>query len=162
MFAVFTFILGVDLAGMMINEFIVNDVFRPEAALGGTNLLIVYGLCGIYLALGSALFFLPLLSLREKMAEHKREYLIEANNLYVVASRRHQTEISHQDIQPDSLQGLGALHAMIRSAEEMAVWPFDRKTFIRYAGLLIAPLTPILSRQSPQIITWVKGFVGLH
>lgn len=160
LFAVFTFILGVDLTAMITNELIVNLVFHPDTPLGGTNVLILYGLCGLYLSLGSALFFMPLLPLREKMADHKRRYLMHANNLYAVAGRKHFEEACEEKFQPESLQGLSALHTTIRSAEDMAVWPFDRKTFLRYAGLLLAPLTPIVSRQIPQLLVWIKGFVG--
>jgi len=103
LFALFTFILAITIAGMTTNEFIVNAVFHPEALHARTNLLIQGTFWMLYLVIGPVLFFLPLMPLRVRMVSTKRRYLLAMNDLQVVAERKHQTELRNKDFKPDSL-----------------------------------------------------------
>ena len=44
----------------------------------------------------------------------------------------------------------------------MALWPFDRETLVRYGGLLISPITPLVVNQFPRIMAALRGYVGLQ
>ena len=159
-FTFFTFIVGICIAGGTTNELIVNAVFHPEGPHAGTNLLIQYIFLALYLAIGPLLFFLPLVPLRTPMASAKRCYLLAMNDLRVIAERRHQSELRDKDFNPDSLQGLEALNDLIHSGSAMSVWPFDKKTFLRYASLFISPTIPLLGSQLPSIVAWLKTCLG--
>jgi hypothetical protein len=159
--ALFTFILGINLAGMTVNELVVKAAFRPELPHGDTNLLVIVGLWALYLVVGSILFFLPLVPLHGRMAAVKRRYLTELNTLLVSAARKHEAELQHKNVDLSFAVGAVALDNLVHTVEGMAVWPFDRQTFRRYAGLLISPLAPLVIDQLPRGIALLKAYLGL-
>lgn len=150
--SLFICVIGIDLACMTANELTLNRVFHPVATHGQTNLMVLCALWASYIAIGSILFFLPLLPLRSRMAAAKRQYLIAVNELHLEAERKHQDEIHRGEFNSSSLQGLVALEVLIESSAQMAVWPFDQRTFVRYAGFLSAPLA----------LNLVKNYLGLR
>ena len=98
-----------------------------------------------YLVIGTLLFFSPLLPLRSRMATATREYLLLANSLHLEARQIHESHLHSKQFRSDALQGLVALDILIEKAGAMAIWPYDRKTFLRYAGLLLTPLVPAVA-----------------
>jgi hypothetical protein len=52
-----------------------------------------------------------------------------------------------------------ALDVLIQTATDMAIWPFDRKTFLRYAGLLISPLAPLFVEKLPAIVEGLRDYL---
>lgn len=160
--SLFTFILGFDLAGLTANEYALNAVFRPAASYGQTNLKILSALWAAYAVLGPLLFFLPLFPLRRRMAAAKRSYLLEANDLHVSAARKHQEDVRCDAFRPTALQGLVALDALMDAGAQMSIWPFDQRTFVRYAGLLVAPLVPMILQQMPRALRFLKAVLWLR
>lgn len=159
--SLFAFVLGIDLAGMTLNEMMVNRALPSAGPHEGANLLLLYALWGLYLVFGSILFFLPLAPLRARMATAKRRYLIAILKLQAVAGREHEHGLHHGAVEQSTLQRYSALDPLFRSASEMAVWPFDRKTFLRYAGLFLSPLIPLLVDQLPRLFRWVEALKGV-
>ena len=161
-FSLFTFAGGIDLAGLTINEFVIDRVFRAADQQSTSNLRVLFVLWVLYFVFGTALFLLPLLPLRRRMAEAKRSYLLKVSGLIATAARDHDHDLEKGIFRPDSLQGHVALDGLFRAADEMAVWPFDRKTFARYGGLLVSPLIPVFADRLPLLVAWFKSYVGLH
>ncbi|MDA8104601.1 MAG: hypothetical protein M0Z71_04400 [Nitrospiraceae bacterium] len=159
-FSLFTFALGVDLAGITINEIVINKVFRASA-VSSANLKLIFVLWLLYLVLGTVLFFVPLAPLRGRMQEAKRFYILKALQLRFGAERRHRSALDKGEVRSDAIQEIGALDGLIRTATSMAVWPFDHKSFMRYAGLLISPLTPLVLNRIPHVFAWFKTYLGL-
>ena len=157
LFSVLIFIVGIALLGMFVNELVLNF----QSGHGSGSLRVFFGLWALYLLLGSLLFFLPLLPLRARMASAKRRYLLQLTGLRTAADLKHQTELQENDFRPDSVQKVAALDTLIRTASEMAVWPFDRKTFLRYTSLFIPPLTPLVAELVAHITGWLKAYLRL-
>ena len=158
--SLFSFVLGLDLAGMTMNEMMVNRALPSDAPHAGTNLLLLYALWGLYLVLGSLLFFRPLAPLRARMAKAKRSYLTAVLKLQAVAGREHEHELHRGVVEQATIQRYATLDPLIRSASEMAVWPYDRKTFLRYAGLFLSPMVPMLIQRLPQVYRWIQSVKG--
>ncbi len=118
-----------------------------------------YALWGIYLVLGPLLFFLPLLPLRRSMIRAKREYLEGAEQLYEQVEREHIAAIKTLVFDPSALQGHASLVALLAHGREMAVWPFDKTTFWRFAGMLISPLAPIFAERAWPLIEHTLSFL---
>jgi hypothetical protein len=157
LFAFFTSILGLDMFFITLNEMMVNSKFQPDAAHGNTNLHVLSMLWILYLFLGTLLFFLPLLPLRARMAAAKRRYLLLINDLQTIADRNHQANLLNKNFDPNSLQGLETLNTLFNSGTAMAVWPFDKKTFLSYAGVLMSPFLALFATQMlPRIMAWLK------
>jgi hypothetical protein len=159
--SLFTFALGLDLAGITLNEIVVNRLFIAANTPVSENMKIQYILWILYFIFGTLLFLLPLIPLRKRLAEAKRKYMLEAIDLHTIAERAHRKDITAGEFNPNSLQGLGALDGLFRAAHEMAVWPFDSKTAIRYGSLLISPFAPIVADQIPNIFLWIKTYLGM-
>ncbi len=159
-FSLFTFALGVDLAGLTMNEIVINRVFRASTE-SSANLKLIFVLWLLYLVMGTLLFFLPLASLRVRMQEAKRSYILKTLQLRYNAECRHRDALDKDEFRSDAIQEIGALDGLIKTATVMAVWPYDHKSFIRYAGLLISPMTPLFLSQVPQISSWIKTYLGL-
>lgn len=157
--SLFTFVLGIDLAAITAGEMVLARSAGAGGMTGNLELQVVLWVA--YLALGSLLFFLPLLPLREKMARAKRAYILEARALRREAYLRHEHHVAAREFVPDALQGLSALDSLITAAMKMAVWPLDRETLFRYAGLLLSPLAPLAFDQLPRALAWFKDYIGL-
>jgi len=41
----------------------------------------------------------------------------------------------------------------------MAVWPFDRDTFLRFGTMLFGPIAPLLFDQAPRMVSWVRAYL---
>jgi hypothetical protein len=155
----FSFVVGVSLAGITIQESIYESMRQADGGGAGVNTQIQLGLWALYLLLGSLLFFLPLTPLRRKMASAKRAYLLQAESQRQQLADRHVNALDRRDFEADFLQGLGALNELTEKAMAMAVWPFDRQTFTRYAGLLAAPLAPLIADRLPSVLDWLKAYL---
>lgn len=160
LFTLATVILGIDIAGMTINEFIVTTMFPSETPQARTNLQILYIFWACYLIIGSLLFYLPLLPLRTRMASAKRDYLLKLNNLFTSIEQQYQTDLSKNICNKDTIQILDSLYKLVQKGSEMAVWPFDKKTFIRYASLFVSPLIPFIGKQFSHLFAWAKVWLG--
>jgi hypothetical protein len=159
--AVFSFLVGLSLAGITANEIMMQRIFHMASAQNEVGLVFMWM---SYLILGSALFLLPLTPLRDRMAAAKRGYLIDSQLLRNAVEAEHQEDLRVHRFSPDVLEvleGLVALDALSEKAAEMAIWPFDRKTFMRYAGLLISPLVPVATEQLPKALHFLKVYLGV-
>jgi len=159
--SLFTFALGIDLAGITFNELVTNKVFSLPDDPISSNMKIVIILWLLYLGIGTILFILPLVPLRKKMSEAKRNYLLNIIQLRVAAEDAMQKDISVGEFPSDALKELGTLNSLYTTTNAMAVWPFDTKTAIRYGGLLISPLSPIVASQISNITKWIKSYLGM-
>jgi hypothetical protein len=156
--AVFSFLVGLSLAGITANEIVMQRIFHMASSQNEVGLVFMWI---TYLILGSALFLLPLTPLRDRMAAAKRTYLIDSQLLRNVVGAEHEEDLRIHRFRPEVLEGLVAIDALIEKAAEMAIWPFDRKTFMRYAGLLISPLAPVATEQLPKALHFVKVYLGI-
>lgn len=159
--SIFTFALGVNLAGITLNELVIIKVFRSSGDIVSSTPIMLIALWIMYFIIGTALFMLPLFPLRSRMSEAKQLYLAEVISLYDKAELNHRIDLKEGIFRPDALQGLGTLDSLYRSAEKMAVWPFDSTTILRYGGMLISPVLPIIADQIPVIVFWIKKYLGL-
>jgi hypothetical protein len=156
--AVFSFLVGLSLAGITANEIMMQRIFHVASAQNEVGLVFMWM---SYLILALALFLLPLLPLRDRMAAAKRGYLIDSRLLRNAVEADHQEDLRVHRFRPEVLEGLVAIDALSEKAEEMGIWPFDRKTFIRYAGLLISPLAPVATEQLPKALHFLKVYLGV-
>ena len=144
--------VGLDLMALTANELLAT---RAAGHISSSEVILASMWVG-YLLAGSLLFFLPLLPLRARMMAAKRRFLIEALVLKSSAERMSEADMGKVTFRPDTLQGLVALDLQIQSASDMAIWPFDRKTFLRYAGLFISPLAPFVVDHFPEALKYLK------
>jgi hypothetical protein len=158
--SLFTFLLGLNLAGITLGEIVLSKVFADTAARS-VNLRLIAGQWLGYLSIGTLLFFLPILSLRQRMASAKRSYLTSADRLYAATDARHRAALEDGAFSAERLQGQTALWSLIKSAREMAVWPFDQGTFLRFAGVLFTPLAPLLADQASRLFATLKALFHL-
>ena len=98
---------------------------------------------GIYITLGPLLFFLPLVPLRAKMADAKRRFLHDTHAIYAAADRRLRQHFHEHKLGSESLGEHAALGQLIAAADKMATWPFDRETFLKFAGSIFGPIAPV-------------------
>ena len=108
-------------------------------------------LWALYLLLGPLLLFLPIWPLRGAMAQAKREYLLGAKTLYRKVEQEHRAHIKKGTFDSAALEGQTCLISLIEAAGNMSVWPFDRKTLLRFAGVLLSPLVPLVTSQWPKV-----------
>jgi hypothetical protein len=157
----FIFALGVDLAGMTINELVVTQVFIGATSCLSANLQLLLVLWGVYFVIGTILFVLPLVSLHKRMADAKRMYLSNANKVYSQSHEEHRSQLLMGQVNLATLQTMATLDQVIRSAANMVVWPFNTVTAIRYATVLVSPLTPIVAARFGQVIEVFRSYLGL-
>jgi hypothetical protein len=155
--SLFTFIVGVDLASLTANQLVRRAEFAGTGPHPATALNVLLLQWGLYVVFGSLLFFLPLFPLRVRMAGAKRSYLLDAERLHDAAEKEHRQDLLGPAFRPDHLQGLSALDGLMERAAEMIVWPFDKKTFLRYTGLLLAPVASFVLERLPEVITWLRA-----
>jgi len=85
--------------------------------------------------------------------------LLDVLRIKFFAEEKQRGEFADTEFKPDSLQGMVALDVLIQTATDMAIWPFDRKTFLRYAGLLISPLAPLFVEKLPAIVEGLRDYL---
>ena len=124
--------------GVMLHELILREV-----------LLMTWGL---YLILGTLLFFLPLLPLRNRMATAKQKHLMKLLGSNNTAEEQTLHLLGENRLDAQSLVKLLALDKMVEKAMGMAIWPFDRETLVRYFELLLSPLLPFVAEKCPEIV----------
>ncbi|AGX87750.1 hypothetical protein [Candidatus Symbiobacter mobilis] len=159
-YSLFTFALGVDLAGLTLGELVINELFRSVGQPLTANLYLLFSLWALYFAIGTLLFVLPLIPIRKRMAKVKREYLLKLSKLISVSATQHVSELETRTFNAEMLQGLGALNDLYREAQAMAVWPFDTVTMLRYSGLLGAPFMPVVADRLPVMMAWLRNYLG--
>jgi hypothetical protein len=155
-FAIFTFAVGVMLMGMTLSELLIMETSHIAFS---DNLRTILGLWGFYLVAGTLLFFTPAMPLRNRMADAKRTYLHEAHVVYAAGALRHRESLRKVDRVPETFQELRSHGELITTAEQMAVWPFDRDTFLRFGTVLFGPIAPLLFDQAPRIVAWLKAYL---
>lgn len=149
---------GIDLAALTVGELIFIKTVHP---LTDTNVWRISLMWGLYLTLGPLLFFLPLVPLRAKMADAKRRFLHDTHVIYAAADRRFRQHFREHKLGPESLGEHAALGQLIAAAEKMAVWPFDRETFLRFTSVIFGPIAPVLFEQAPRVLNWIKSYLHL-
>lgn len=154
-FAVFTFAVGVAMTGVTMSEILVLEASHMNSS-GNVGTLAV--LWGLYWVCGTALFFAPALPLRARMAGAKRDYLHRAHLLYAAGALRHRESLHKDERVPETFQEQAALGELLTTGEKMAVWPFDRETFVRFGTMLFGPVLPLLFDQAPKILKWLRDY----
>jgi hypothetical protein len=120
-------------------------------------------LCAAYLIVGPILFVLPQAPLRRAMLDARRQYLNRIQKVFHAMHARHQEELAAERVESRTLQDKNTVSTLMQRADDMSVWPFDRRTFRRFFGLLVAPVLPALSpiiRDYP-IKEIVQAWLGL-
>jgi len=156
--SLFTLLAGIATAGLTF------QVFLDAANTGGTisdqgmfkGVIVLWSL---YVILGPLLLFLPLWPLRCVMIHAKREYLHGAKQLYRKAELEHRAHIERGLFDSAALEGQTCLATLIEVAANMGVWPFDRKTLLRFAGVFLSPLIPVISSQWAKIYPLVHSYL---
>ena len=156
--SLFTFMVGIALA-----LFTANILIRSgSAGTPGYTMHVLVGLWIPYLFVGTLLFFLPLLPLNARMAHDKREYLSSISRLRIPVEVEHLREIKGAELHPAHLERLAEFDNLTERASKMIVWPFDRRTFIRYTGLLLTPLASVVLGHLPDVIAWATAYFRVH
>lgn len=113
----------------------------------------------IYLVLAPMLFFLPLWPLWAVMARAKREYLVSGGKAFSEMDQFHHGHLAHGDFQACDFEQHLALAELNDTAAGMVVWPFDKHTFLRFGGMLVSPVVPLLLERLPSIVTGLRGYL---
>jgi hypothetical protein len=160
LFSVFTVIYGLNLVGVTSNQLIWNAALKT--ARPGTHALHWITLSwSLYLLIALIIFLLPMVPLHCRMVAAKREYLLQARRMESTGERLHREHLLQGSFRPEALQGLVALDNLIREAMEMATWPFDRKAFLKYTGVLIATPGTSFVVKLPDLVQWLSHHLGL-
>ena len=98
---------------------------------------------GGYLLLAPVLFFLPLGSARRRMKQAKIEFLRP------LSERCEQLARKSSDAKSEESSGaVGEFFEMdkLRNQleKEIPVWPFDFRSFVKFSGAIVFPITPVL------------------
>lgn len=157
--ALFTLAVGVALAGMTIADLVMMRASHLESSSNLANIVVFWG---VFLPAGTLLFFLPVLPLRPRMAAAKRAYLLQANALFAELERFHREACRDVKVGPVSAQEQTSVMQLIDAGRSMAVWPFDWMTLIRFSGILLGPLSPVLLDQLPRILDWLRAYLHLN
>lgn len=68
-------------------------------------------------------------------------------------------------VKPSRILDQFAIVQLIERVEKMSVWPFDRKTFIRFAAVVLSPIVPLLGsapgEMAKKVLEWLSKVV-LH
>ena len=155
--SLFTFIVGLQLVGLTLSELVTNALYRKGELSYNLKLLMVLG--AAYLFLGTLLFFLPVWSMRARMAEAKGRFLQAVNCLYADTCVRLQKMVQDGVVDDEIVKENETLGKLIQNASLMAVWPFDKSTFMRFSGILVTPLSPLIADQLPRVLDWLKSYL---
>jgi low affinity Fe/Cu permease len=119
----------------------------------------------VYLLLSPVLFLLPLLPLRRLMYRSKFAYLHKLEELYRSMDRTAEIWSATDSVKPSRILDQFAIVQLIERVEKMSVWPFDRKTFIRFAAVVLSPIVPLLGsapgEMAKKVLEWLSKVV-LH
>jgi hypothetical protein len=115
----------------------------------------------LYLLLCPLLFLLPVLPLRRLMYESKYAYLLRLEQLYRTFDTTAPISMGTDRIKASSIGEQFAVVQLIERVSDMSVWPYDKKTFWRFGGIVIAPLLPLLANQAPNVLKKAIQFL-LH
>ena len=96
--------------------------------------------------------------LRAKMADARRAYLIDANGLFITIEEQHRKDAKKKEARPGSLEGQKHLAELLDTAENMAVWPFDRKTFVRFVSVLFVPWRLFLQKRLRGSLSVIREY----
>ena len=142
--SLFPVLAGLGLSVNLIQARMRLTLASREVGVGSDMIPIILSSIGLYLLVAPILFFLPLLPLRQVMARAKRAYLVGAEEVLARASERHLSALTNQKLDAETTQELEYIYKLYEYAQAMAVWPFDRRTFVRFVGLTAGPLVPLL------------------
>jgi len=156
--SLFTLLAGVNNAGLTFQ--LILDAIKMGGSVVDQGLfegLMVAWI--LYVTLGPLLLFLPIWPLRGVMARAKREYLLAAKQFYKKVELDHRAHIENNVLDNDALEGQASLAALIETAGNMGIWPFDRKTLFRFAGVFLSPVIPLITSQWPKIYPWLHAYL---
>jgi hypothetical protein len=158
--SLFMFAVGLLLAGLTLGEFVVNAIFR-RGAPASSNLWVLTGFWASYIVIATLLFFLPVWFLRAKMAEAKENFLRDLNCRYAETYSHLQETIQGESYDDAIVARHLRIGKLIRNASAMAVWPFDKQTFLRFGGMLVTPVSPLIADQLPYVLEHIKTYLML-
>lgn len=156
--SVFTFAAGLTMTGYTLRFFQTCTMTGQRPWVDHGPVPLFYIDWGLYFLIGPLLFFLPLWPLRRAMARSKRQYLVGAEKALLNVQFAHNRQSDDCQYDGTRLQQESALAAVVESAAQMAVWPFDVKTFLRFGGVLVTPILPVLTTQGSRIVQSVREF----
>ncbi len=157
-FSLFTFAVGVCLAGITLSEIVYTQAANDRFSSNIVTLLCMW--CA-YLLLGSLLFFMPMLPLRSKMAKAQDDYLVEAEGAYADLAEKTRNQIGQCGLNRDQVENQTAAGALISSAQEMAIWPYDRKTLLHFASVLGTPVAAVATKAWPLVWPSIKTYLQI-
>lgn len=116
---------------------------------------------GLYGLLGPALFFLPLIPLRRMMRSAKTSYYASVHRLFVSNEQALKSSFKTGMRDESLLEQQKTLGQLLKEVAGMSVWPFDRNTFLRFVGIIISPMLPIVSTNADAIVKSLLKYLGL-
>jgi hypothetical protein len=156
--SLFTLLAGINNAGLTFQ--VILDSVNTGGSIREHGLFdALVAVWSLYITLGPVLLFLPILPLRSVMARAKREYLLRAGRFYRRVALDHSADIEHDAFRSDALEGLASFATLIETAGTMSVWPFDRNTLLRFAGVVLSPMIPLFTSQWPKIYPWLHTYL---
>jgi hypothetical protein len=60
--------------------------------------------------------------------------------------------VGKDPVSPSRILDQFAVVQLIERVEEMSVWPFDKKTFWRFAGIVISPVLPLVGAEPAELM----------
>lgn len=112
----------------------------------------------LYLCLGPALLLAPLLPLKKCMEKSKRNYIIKLRALYVMSDSIHLNQIANNEYDPACIEERTKIGVVIEAAENMSIWPLDKKTLARFITFILTPIAPLVTDKLPIIIDKIKNY----
>lgn len=157
--SLFIFVIGAGMAVMTVRDVISGSPYNVKVLdlSLGWDLLIMWP---AYLFLGSLFCLLPMWPLRARMAEAKRAYLVQINKVYATLDLHNRASLESRKPSSENLEAQASMAALMDAANEMSTWPFDRKTFVRFASVLLAPIAPLLVDRIPHILSWLRSYLS--
>jgi hypothetical protein len=132
-----------------------QDVYIWQRDLNPAVLLVYWPL---YFALAPLLFLLPLAPLRELMGDSKTACLEALQRHYRSLDRSSVVSMRDGEFDDSEMGQQLELSDLFDRASQMSVWPLDRDTIARFAGMVVTPVLPLLLSEMPNILKNVVDF----
>jgi len=136
LFNIIIFIIGIYVSLTVLDKMLIEENTNPDD-------IVVPLYLGSYILLAPLLFFLPLGSARRTMKKAKIEFLRPISErceqlakMSGIDSRKESSEAVADFFEMDKLR--------IQIEKEIPVWPFDFRSFLKFSGAIVFPVTPVL------------------
>lgn len=159
--SLFLFILPAAV-GVLLANITVGEVWYLSAVHNhlSRNFIVICALATLYFVVAPILFLLPLLPLRFRMIRAKRRYLANTLKEFNILAEEYESRRKAGVDYRQTIAAQGELGALLLRASEMSVWPFDRKTFLRFGGTLATPVVALIVGHWSEIVYLIKAHSG--